>query len=676
MLLSYPLLVAAVDPVAENQLLGLDDALTSGRSLDTTTKKEYRSADGIASVPAVMSSRLDADYQSTLRVESLPDQLIDPLFAATSSSQRRKLVAEASGTPVGAPAVADAAKEYAAAAAAAAKDPANNPSQVFVAALWQTGQIRYTDSDGVLHPVEVPTTSKMWRNDGGPWYWPVPVSVADTSYREVTVKPRPSLEDNYVALTVIGQFDPAKVRAGDNPSGLLGSYSPEPLRAADTGSSTVLGDQPLRGDLNPAGYVQNPPALLVSLDALDKFSSSYQGLNSAAPISAVRIRVSGVTGIDPVSRERIRVAAEQIQQQTGLDVDITLGSSVTYRTVALPATTMGTPALQLKETWVKKGVAIAISDALDVKSVALFCLILLSAGLTIAIAAIASVRVRRQELAILSCVGWRASRLRGLVLTEALILGLIAGVLGVAAAYVGGQALHLPVGTEKLALAIPIACVLSMLSTLAAALDAGRAAPAATLADTSRLSRRLRLRARTPIGAGTSMLVQRPRRLVLGAASVALGTTALGLVLSVNWAFQGVAVGSVLGDAVAVRVQASDVAAAVLLGVLALICVAVVLFTGTTEDARALATLRAIGWRDRTITAVLAYQGAVIGAVGALVGAIIAATTMTAAFGAAPLAYLGPIAIVAAAAVVTSAVTAVPVARTQAGRSIAATLSP
>jgi ABC-type antimicrobial peptide transport system permease subunit len=670
---SYPLLMAAVDPAAENQLLDVDAARTTGRSLDSATKQEYRHDQDADHVPAVMSSRLDADYQTTLRVESLPDSLIDPLFAATSNDERRKLMMNASGKPVEAPVARDAAEEFAAAAASARSS--ENPSQVFVSALWQTGQIRYTDSNGVLHPVEVPTTSRTWRNDAGPWYWPVPISVTDTSYRDITVKPRPSLETKFLVLDVIGQFEPTKVRSGDKPSGLLGSYSPEPLLAADPESSKVLGDRPLRSDLNPAGYVQNPPALLVSLDALGAFDAAFSGLDSTAPVSAVRIRVAGVTGVDAVSRERIRVAAEQIQQETGLDVDITLGSSVTYRTVALPATTMGTPAIQLKEAWVKKGVAIAISDALDVKSVALFCLILLSAGLTIAIAAIASVRVRRQELAILSCVGWRASRLRNLLLTEALILGLVSGVLGVVAAYFGGQALQIPVSAQKLLLAVPISCALSLVSTWAAALDAGRAAPAASLRDTSALSRRLRMRARSAVGVGTSMLVQRGRRLALGTAAVALGTAALALVLGVNWVFRGVAVGSVLGDAVAVQVQGSDVAAAVLLGVLALICVAVVLFTGTTEDARALAALRAIGWRDRAITASLVYQGAVIGFAGALVGGLIAAAAMTFVFGVAPATYLGPIAIVAVAAVVASAAAAWPVARLQAGRSIAATLA-
>lgn len=673
---TYPLLMAAVDPQAENQLLGLDAALSSGRALDTTTKKDYRTTEYSMEVPAVMSTRFEADYQSTLQLEALPDSLITPLFAARTNTQRRKLVTQASGTPVGTTVVTDATRDYTAASGRNADASAEEPAQVLVSGLWQTGQIRYTAPDGALHPVEVAATSTVWRDDAGATdYWPVPISVVDTSYRQVSVKARPSAQDRYVVLDVVGQFDPMRVRGGESRSGLLGSYSPQPLLAADAQTANVLGDQPLRSDLNPAGYVQSPPALLVSLDALDRFYRSYQGLDEAAPVSAVRIRVSGVTGVDPVSRERIRVAAEQIQQLTGLDVDITLGSSVTDRTVSLPATTMGTSALQLKEAWVKKGVAVTISNALDTKSLALFILVIISAALTVAIAATASVRARHRELAILSCLGWRPGRLRALVLTEGLILGLIAGALGAAIAVPAGQALGLPVDPLRLWLALPIACLLNLIGALAAAIDAGRSRLVASVSDVSRLARRLRLRAEGPAGVGVTMLAQRPRHLVLGATAVAVGTAAVAVVVEVNWVFAGTVVGSVLGDAVAVRTQTSDLIAVALLAVLALVSVAVVLFTGAVEDAQAFAALRATGWRDRSITVLISAQGAIIGLVGALVGLLVAVGVMTLAFGASLSASLVPAAAIVVLAVGAAATAALPVARRQAGQSIAGSLS-
>jgi ABC-type antimicrobial peptide transport system permease subunit len=336
---------------------------------------------------------------------------------------------------------------------------------------------------------------------------------------------------------------------------------------------------------------------------------------------------------------------------------------------------MGTPALQLREAWVKKGVAVAISNALDTKSLALFILVIISAALTVAIAATASVRARHRELAILSCLGWRPGRLRALVLTEALILGLIAGALGAAIAVPAGQAFGLPADPLRLWLAIPIACLLNLIGALAAAVDAGRSRLVASVSDVSRLARRLRLKARGPVGVGVTMLAQRPRHLLLGATAVAVGTAAVAMVVDVNWAFAGTVVGSVLGDAVAVQTQTSDLIAVALLAVLALVSVAVVLFTGAVEDAEALAALRATGWRDRSITILITSQGAIIGLVGAVLGSLVAVGVMTLAFGASASASLLPAAAIVFLAVGAAAAAALPVARRQANQPIPASLS-
>ncbi|MGV8908080.1 MAG: FtsX-like permease family protein [Propionicimonas sp.] len=670
--LRYPLLIAAVDPNAENALVELGSATVEGRSLDTASAADAKGTEDATMVPAVMASEFPADYQSSMRIEYLPEALIDPLFTAKTNSARRSLVMAATSAGEFDTVSGDAATQY---REATGKTQAGGVATQIITSLLQPGDVQYQQAAGVLQPVVQNNPATVWLNDAGNGtFWTRPVTVADTSYRHLELKPRRSVQTKFVALNVLGEFDATTVGASQGSSGLLGAYSPQPLTAADDASKAALGDQDMRSDLNPAGYLQDPPSLLISLDSLPKFHATYTGLNATAPISAVRVRVAGVTGVDPVSRERIRVAAEQVQQATGLDVDITLGSSVTYRTVSLPATDLGSPALQLNEAWIKKGVAVTISDALDTKSLALFILVLISAALTVAIAATASVRARRRELAILSCLGWRPGRLRMLVLTEALVLGLGAGVVGAGVAVPVGQMFGLPVDPARLWLAIPIACVLNLVGALAAAVDAGRSGLVASLNDVSRLARALPLKARGPVGVGITMLVQRPRHLALGALAVAVGTAAVAVVVEVNWIFAGTVVGSVLGDAVAVQTQASDVVAVAVIAVLALISVAVVLFTGATEDAPALAALRAVGWRDRSIAVLITSQGAIIGLIGAVVGLLVAVATMTVTFGANPVASLLPAGGILAAAILAASGAALPVARRQATRSLTASL--
>ncbi|MCC6497823.1 MAG: ABC transporter permease [Propionibacteriaceae bacterium] len=670
--LRYPLLIAAVDPDAENALVELGSATVKGRSLDTASAADAKGTEDATIVPAVMATDFPADYQSSVRVVYLSDALIDPVFTAKTNTARRNLVMAAASAGEFATVSGDAATQY---REGAGKTSAEGAATQIITSLLQPGDVQYQQAGGMLQPVVQNNPVGVWLNDAdNGTFWTRPVTVADTSYRHLELKPRRGVQTKFVALNVLGEFDPSTVGASQGSSGLLGAYSPQPLTAADDASLAALGDKPMRSDLNPAGYLQDPPSILISLDSLPKFDATYKGLNATEPISAVRIRVAGVTGVDPVSRERIRVAAEQIQQATGLDVDITLGTSITDRTVSLPATDLGSPALQLKEAWIKKGVAVTISDALDTKSLALFILVLISAALTVAIAATASVRARHSELAILSCLGWRPGRLRTLVLTEALVLGLVAGVVGAGVAVPIGQALGLPVDPAKLWFAIPIACVLNLAGASAAAVDAGRSRLVASMNDVSVLARALQLKARGPVGVGITMLLQRPRRLALGAVAVAVGTAAVAVVVEVNWIFAGTVVGSVLGDAVAIQTQASDVVAVTLLAILALVSVAVVLFTGATEDAQALAALRAVGWRDRSVAVLITSQGAIIGLIGSAIGLLIAVTTMALTFGANPFALLLPAAGIMAVAILAACGAALPVARRQATRSLAASL--
>jgi ABC-type antimicrobial peptide transport system permease subunit len=100
-----------------------------------------------------------------------------------------------------------------------------------------------------------------------------------------------------------------------------------------------------------------------------------------------------------------------------------------------------------------------------------------------------------------------------------------------------------------------------------------------------------------------------------------VGIAALTLLTAVTFAFRGVVVGSLLGDAVDVQVRSVDYVAAgatVALGVLA---VADVVFLNITERSAELAAIRSFGWRDTTLARLVITEGAIIGIIGSLAGA-------------------------------------------------------
>jgi putative ABC transport system permease protein len=103
--------------------------------------------------------------------------------------------------------------------------------------------------------------------------------------------------------------------------------------------------------------------------------------------------------------------------------------------------------------------------------------------------------------------------------------------------------------------------------------------------------------------------------------SLAVGIAGLTVLTAITFAFRGVVVGSLLGDAIAVQVRAVDyvaIAATVLLGVLG---VADVLFLNIRERAPELATIRSLGWQESALARLVITEGAAIGLVGSLAGA-------------------------------------------------------
>jgi len=79
-------------------------------------------------------------------------------------------------------------------------------------------------------------------------------------------------------------------------------------------------------------------------------------------------------------------------------------------------------------------------------------------------------------------------------------------------------------------------------------------------------------------------------------------------------------VGSLLGNAVAVQVRGPDYVAAAATLVLGVLAVTDVLFINIRERAADLATLRALGWPDRTLARLVITEGTLIGLAGSTAG--------------------------------------------------------
>lgn len=645
--LAYPMLIAAIDPQAEAQLVGLDAAVYDGRYLDAADSLESKKVDGgkEEGVPVLLAGTQKVDYQLRLTIDSLPDSTLDQLGLKVDPERNQSLIQGSAGATLYDKTY-DAAAVYRSQIASRSVDEpwyssshSSDSTVLRTAQFWRPTDVSY-QAGSPLRPVEANVSGDVWRSwsiSSNSGFEVVPMTTQDTSYRTITSytmgrQDHRGSEGTMLNFDLVGKFDPANIDEFSELSAVpLETYTSPELTGADEASRHALDDRAMDSDLNIGGYLQQTPTMLMSLNSLKGFSSdrvlTLDGsgktgtFDDTAPISAIRVRVSGVIGIDQASRDKIAEVATAVQAATGADVDITIGSSPESLQVALPATTLGSPALALDEPWTRKGVAYRTVAAIDLKSFLLFSLILISSALTVAISTGAAVQSRRRELGILASFGWTSARRSVLVLTELAILGIGAGVVGVLASWPLALAVDARFDWPRALLAIPAALLLSLLAGTASARAAGRLRPIDAIRPAELAGGRRMFHVRGGISLGLQRVLRRPGRLLLGAVAVSLAVAALIVLLVLVRSFRSQVIGTLLGNAVAIQVRAQDLVAGTFLAILGLTAVAMVLHLNIGQDARMYATLQAVGWRRATLTTAVTTQALAIGLVGAGIGA-------------------------------------------------------
>jgi len=645
---TFPFLLAAIDPEQEKALTGLDLAVTRGSYLPESGSPTGWPAH---SLPVLMADHTGVDDVDEVSIEQLGSTetaevrsgLPLPRLDALLDTARGDVVAQVRIT-------AEQAYQRMVGKLLLQHD---NP---LVRGYWTSGPVSYrTRPDGTLQPQPVSNPAEIWK---------VPVNYSesallppdatDTGFRELRQHPVLAEQDppgRIPKLATVGTFDESRLETlpgalreqgtlpGRGSESALGDYRTEPLTPVDAASSARLGNDSLLPDSNPAGYLLPTPTLITSLDAASVFTDDtvFDNVSQAGPISAVKVRVAGVRGTDPVSRERVRLAAEAITRTTGLAVDVTVGSVPAVQYVALPAGSAGRPALLLAERWQRKGVVVMVLRAVDRKSLLLFTLVLVVCGVFTANAAAAAARSPRAELSTLSCLGWTRGQLMRLLLGEIAVIGTGAGLLGALAALVVARWLGAPVTTGQALAAVPAALALTLLASAWPVWRASVPAPLpAAFAGRTRTRRGGAWQVRGLLQLAYRNLRDEPGRTGLGMLAVCVGSAGLTALLAITVAFRGSVVGSVLGDAISLQVRRVDYLAVVVTLLLAAIAVADVSYLNMRERQADLALLRAVGWTAGQLVRLIGTEGLLIGAVGSVAGAGVGLATTAAVAGSVP----------------------------------------
>ena len=384
---------------------------------------------------------------------------------------------------------------------------------------------------------------------------------------------------------------------------------------------------------NPAGYVMQPPLALTTIDAACELVGNHC-------ISAIRVRVAGVVTPNQESWKHIQQVAQEIHQQTSLQVVVTLGSSPQPTLVYVPGIRTGesgaaqdiAPLGWVEERWIHIGVGLTYLNQLGSTRLLLLGAVLAVCLGYLAVAFSALVSSQRREFAILSVLGWRPWQPIRLFLIQALILAIGGGLVGLGLALLTARFLEATPLWLVVIWTLPVMLAFAFISTLYQLWQIWHIRPAELLRAGSTVSSgQARLLGSQiggllmPIGTLVIRNLGRSRtRTLIAALSLFLSALLLMVMLNGVLALHQALQGTLLGDYVLLQTAVPQIAGCVIAIVLTFLSVADLLLLQVRERQKEIGLLQAVGWRPWAIQRLFVQEGLMLALSGAIPGVLVA----------------------------------------------------
>jgi ABC-type antimicrobial peptide transport system permease subunit len=424
----------------------------------------------------------------------------------------------------------------------------------------------------------------------------------------------PKIEPYYV-----GVYDPSKLALTMDP------LTDVPMETYRPATASLVLDQKGK-PINPPATIHNegmPFSLLTSPPVLLTTIEGAKSIMGDKPISAIRVKVSGVEKINEDSQAILEKVARTIEEKTGLITDITLGSSpqptLSYIPDNGPKESLG----WIEQPWVQLGAAYGIYKESKVGSSALMFIIMLVAIIYVISTNIVSFLAQKKELALLLAIGWRNSKLVQMVFYEAMILGVFVAVSSLAMSFIAyfQSDDEVPLSIMKFTLIGVIGFLIYGLGAIIPAFIVGQINPkeAMSSGEISQNSRRL-----TKVNGIFSMAIGhffgKWKRNTLSVISIMLPSALLMFFIFISLKLKGVLYTSWLGQFVAMEIGVSHY---IIIGVSLMIAILTtyeIMWQNVTERSAELSVLKAFGWTNSSVQSLVLMEGLITGSLSGLFG--------------------------------------------------------
>ncbi|WP_164462071.1 ABC transporter permease [Bacillus sp. FJAT-42376] len=635
------IMMAAIDPEAESRLVGIDQAVIKGensRFFQTGDHAEvYDLGDGVIEnhVPVLISSKSFLDGEVTYTAEKL-----DLPFNTSEQAKTMEKVAKEGG---------EAYLEKQTGTAVA--------SETFT-----TGQVQQKTLQRIMNPGQnVKGAALEGAASGWMGYKPTPVN-----YRPVTspfgerwpfayeVKPfiQPQDSQFYLSQTYrpvklfsedimdwprvkpnfIGVFDPQKLNLSKDPLTELPMETYFPSKAQwvlDENQKPVNPPVTMKPVNNPYGFLTKPPLILTTLDAAEKILGDK-------PIAAIRVKVKGVASLDEASQNLLKKTAEKIEKETGLETDITLGSSPQPALTHIPGLE-GKEALGwIEQPWIKIGSSFAIFKEAKAGLSAVIGSVILVAIVYVFSSNLMMMYARKKEFAVLLSLGWRPGQLSKLLFLESTILGLIVSV--ISWLILGWITITNDLKTDAVRVLLIgfFGLLIYWLGTIIPSLAVRRIKPYESMKAGEISNQKRYVKTDHLAGMSLNYMLARWKRSLLAIASIAVPSAMFMFFIFITFRLRGVMYTTWLGQYVAVEIGVMQYVAMGIAFLIAILTTVEIIWQNVVERQPELAVMKAIGWRNGTIRKMILLEGAINGLAAGVIGFILALFAIRQVYGQVP----------------------------------------
>lgn len=629
-------MIAGVDPKAESELVGLDQAIVGGADISRYLPEGEAeiSPEGAVQVPAIISTDMFVDAKMSFELEK-----IDLPFKGESAQEIAEKIRDSGG------------ESYLKTLSGEKIDQINPVStgdlhQELIDQFMAGQGFQLSEDFTSYNFLAMRPSSLNYETVTSPFAdrWPFayqvkPYEVPEDSlypykqlYRPLNMFGETSADWPKVKLDYIGVFDPGKLDMARDPLTDLPMETYFPARAdwvIDANDEPVNPVKEMLPLNNDRGFLTRPPLVLTTLEAA-------AAILGDEPISAIRVNVSGVDELNEASEAKLQAVAKEIEEMTGLITDVTLGSSPQMALTYLPGLKEGEALGWVQQPWVRLGSSFTIFEETKMGMGGVIASVILVAILYVFTSNVIMLYARKKEFAVLLSLGWGPRQLSRLLLIEAILLG---GVVALIAWSILGAFL-LAGDTATTGLRVVLigfgGLGIYVLGSLVPMLMIRQIQPYEALRSGA-TTRGLRLvRAEGVLGMAFNQLVTQWKRTLLTLLAIAVPTSLFMFFLFVSVRLQGVMFTSLLGEYVALEVGTMHYVAMGVSLLIAVLTTTEVMWQNINERRSEIAILKATGWRSANVRRLVLVEGGLLGFLAGLLGLVVAGVLVWNVYGSLP----------------------------------------